>query len=110
MAENLDIRTRIPNKVRRGEIVEVRTLVIAPALADPADGFGPDGVPIRVVRKFLAAFNGQTALDCEAQPGIARNFALTFPLKPPASGLLTLTWLLETGEAVERRVSIEVVD
>ncbi len=104
----MDIKLRIPDRATAGEVVEIRTLALAPPLDDPADDFGPDGLPRLVVREFHASFEGTRFFHCDVQPGLSRDLALSFSLRVPRAGTVTLTWVTADGQTITRTHAIAV--
>jgi len=102
----IEIKLRIPDRAAVGEVIEVRTLALAPAIDEEV--FGPDGLPVRIFRAFRCTFEGREVLRADLQPGMARDLALTFPFRVPGSGTLTLVWVLESGEELVRRHAVGV--
>lgn len=103
-----DIRIRVPAKAARGEVVEVKTLALAPALDDPAHEFGPDGLPIPHYVRFAATFAGQPVIDVDLQPGASRNVMLSFFVRVETAGTLVLRWTRRDGGVETREVAIAI--
>jgi sulfur-oxidizing protein SoxZ len=103
-----DIRIRVPDKAAAGEVVEVKTLAQAPALADPAREFGPDGLPIPHYTRFAATFAGKPVIEVDLQPGVSRDVMLTFFVRVEQSGTLTLRWTRRDGGVETREAVISI--
>lgn len=101
-----DIRIRVPDKAARGEVVEVKTLAMAPPLDDPAREFGADGLPIPHYTRFAAAFAGKPVIEVDLQPGVSRNVMLSFFVRVEQGGTLTLRWTRRDGGAEVREAAI----
>ena len=102
MAES-NARTLIslPRTIRRGEVIEIKTLIAHPM----ETGYRPgaDGVilPRDLIRTFSCHFDGgkQLVLVFAAQlfPAVAANPYLAFPMRVIESGKLILNWRGDQG-------------
>ena len=101
-----DIKIRVPDGVRRGEPFEVKTLALAPPLADRAAEFDDAGIPIPHYVAFEARFGERLAWAATLGPGVARNVALSFFVTADRPGALALRWTLREGGCEERSVAI----
>ena len=103
-----EIKTRIPDLIRVGEPFEVKTLALAPPLADPDAGFDAAGVPIPYFVAFEARLDGRLVWRADLGPGVARNVGLNFFVTANGPGTLVLRWSLRDGSAEERALPIVV--
>ena len=103
-----DIKFRVPDSVRAGEPFEVKTLALAPPLADPAAGFDAAGLPIPHYVAFEAALDGRLVWRADLGPGVARDVTLSFFAVAHAPGTLALRWTLREGGVEERRAPVTV--
>lgn len=98
----------IPTTARRGEIVEIRTLVQHPM----ETGFRPlaNGslVPRHIISKFECIYDGETVFAAELHPAIAANPFIAFKTIATNSGELLFRWTQDTGEIREERATITV--
>ena len=102
-----EIKTRIPDAIRAGEPFEVKTLALAPPLADPDAGFDAAGVPIPHYDGFEARLDGRLVWRADLGPGVSRNVALAFFVTASGPGTLVLRWSLREGGAEERSLPIQ---
>ena len=101
-----EIKTRVADAIRAGEPFEVKTLALAPPLADPNAGFDAAGVPIPHYVAFEARLDGRLVWRVDLGPGVARNVALNFFVTASGPGTLALRWGLREGGAEERSLPI----
>ena len=101
-----EIKTRIPDRIRAGEPFEVKTLALAPPLADPDTGFDAAGVPIPHYVGFEARLDGRLVWRADLGPGVSRNVALNFFVSADGPGALVLRWSLREGSTEERSLPI----
>lgn len=87
----------VPATARRGEVIEVRTLIAHPM----ETGFraGPEGqrVPRDILRRFACHYNGELVISAELFPAIAANPYFAFPIVAADSGTLTFIWEGDNG-------------
>jgi sulfur-oxidizing protein SoxZ len=102
-------RIKVPQSVRAGEIVEIKTLathIMETGNRKDAD----DNVVARyIIHTFTAAFEGEPVFSADLGPGIAANPYIAFYLKVPGPGALTLTWVDDRGETTVETVPLNVV-
>jgi sulfur-oxidizing protein SoxZ len=107
MAE-MDIRIAAPSAARKGETIELRTLVSHPM----EHGFrrGPDGNPIprKIINSFLCKYNGEVVFAADLHPAMAANPYLVFHTIATESGTLEFTWREDGGDVVVAKRSIAV--
>lgn len=103
-------RIKIPQSIRAGEIVEIKTL--ATHIMETGNAKDSDGniIPRNIIHTFTATFQGEAVFSADLGPGIAANPYLAFFVKVPGPGALTLTWLDDQGEKTVETVALNVVD
>jgi sulfur-oxidizing protein SoxZ len=99
---------RVPAKARRGEIVEIRTMVSHPM--ETGHRTGPDGrlVPRDIIREMVCTYDGQTVFRAELFPAMSANPYLTFDLVATRTGDVTFRWTDDRGRSLTRSARIEV--
>lgn len=103
-----DIKIRLPDAIRAGRPFEVKTLALAPPLADPDAGFDAAGLPIPHYVGFEARLDGRLAWRAELGPGVSRNVAVAFFAVADRPGTLVLRWTLREGGVEERALTVAV--
>ena len=98
----------VPASAKRGEIVEIRTLIAHPM----ETGFRSDGegrrIPRDLIRRFTCRYDGEVVFSAELHPAIAANPYLTFHTVATATGTLAFTWEGDNGFAQTETVAIRV--
>ncbi len=98
----------LPATARRGDIIEIRTLVQHPM----ETGFRPlpNGslVPRHIINRFECIYDGATIFAAELHPAIAANPFIAFKTVATRSGELLFRWTEDTGEVREERATITV--
>ncbi len=90
-------RINIPRNIRRGDLVEIKTLITHPM----ETGFRVDSLGVKIPRNILTQFsvalNDTLVFQADLQPGIAANPFISFFLRAEQSGQLTFTWTGQHG-------------
>jgi len=98
----------LPATAKRGDIIEIRTLVQHPM----ETGFRPlpNGslVPRHIINRFECIYDGATIFAAELHPAIAANPFIAFKTIATRSGELLFRWTEDTGEVREERATITV--
>ncbi len=104
------IRLSVPSPVKRGDIVEIKTLIMHPM----ETGFRSDSMgklfPKRIINLFECTYNDVEVVRMELESGVAPNPFLTFFIEAKDSGSLKFRWHDDNGEIYEDSAPIEVVD
>ncbi|WP_075217480.1 thiosulfate oxidation carrier complex protein SoxZ [Mongoliimonas terrestris] len=102
-------RLRLPERVRAGDVVPVRALLMHPM--ESGLRLGPDGgrVPRRIVYRIACSFEGEPLLVMDLEPGIAANPYVEFAFLARRSGTLTVVYTEDGGAetAVEAFIEVE---
>jgi len=109
MAMTKPPRIKIPETVKVGEIVEIKTL--ATHIMETGNRKDASGhvIPRDIIHTFTATFEGEPVFSAELGPGIAANPYIAFYLKVPGPGALELTWLDDAGGRTVETVPLKVV-
>jgi sulfur-oxidizing protein SoxZ len=98
----------VPPKAKRGEIIEIKTLISH----DMETGFRPDNtgkpVPRDIITDFVCKYNGEEIFRAELHPAIAANPFFTFTTIATASGTLTFEWSGDHGFSATETVRITI--
>jgi sulfur-oxidizing protein SoxZ len=98
----------VPRTAKRGEIIEIRTLVSH----NMETGYRRTerGVPIPrdIVRSFSCTYNGVEIFSAELYPAISANPYLSFSTVATESGTLAFHWKGDNGFAVSSSAQITV--
>jgi sulfur-oxidizing protein SoxZ len=98
----------VPPSPRRGEVIEIRTLIAHPMETGYRAGADGQRVPRDLIRHFTCRYNGEVVFAAELFPATAANPYLTFHTIAQDSGTLALTWEGDLGFAQTETVAIRV--
>ena len=97
-----------PKTARRGEVVEIRTLIAHPM----ESGFRVDAEgkvrPRDIIRRFSCRYNGELVFRAELFSAVAANPYIAFSTIAQESGSLSFTWEGDNGFAQTETVAIAV--
>ena len=98
----------VPAGARRGEIIEIKTLIRHPM----ETGFRADAsgaiVPRDIIHSFVCTYNGVEVFRAELFPAIAANPYLSFFTIATESGTIAFSWTDDRGETHTEAVPITV--
>ena len=86
-----------PATARRGEIIEIRTLIAHPMETGYRTGTGGQVLPRDTIRRFSCRYGGELVFSAELFPAIAANPYLTFQTVAVESGTLEFLWEGDNG-------------
>ena len=103
-------RVKMPPAAKRGEVIEIRTMVQHPM----ESGFRLDntGKPIarHIAEAFTCTYNGREIFRARIFPAISANPYLAFYARVAESGDFTFTWKDDQGGVTTHTARIEVSD
>jgi sulfur-oxidizing protein SoxZ len=98
----------MPATARKGEIVEIRTLIAHPMETGYRRGDDGSVLPRNLIRRFTCVYDGETVFAAELFPAVAANPLIAFSTIATVSGTLTFTWDGDNGFAQTERIAITV--
>ena len=99
---------KLPSTVKRGEIVEIRTLVQHAMETGFRRTQLGEVIPRNIIRTFVCAYNGEEIFRAALHPAIAANPLLAFTTVATESGTITFTWTGDNGFSVTESATITV--
>ena len=102
-------RVRVPERARKGDIVEIRTMVEHPN----ESGFRHDNmgrpIPRHIVTSFNCTYNGKEVFSATLHPAVSTNPYMTFHLRATETGDLVFTWKDDQGGKTTATQKLTVV-
>ena len=98
----------MPATARKGEIVEIRTLIAHPMETGYRRGDDGSVLPRNLIRRFTCVYDCETVFAAELYPAVAANPLIAFSTVATVSGTLTFTWDGDNGFAQTERIAITV--
>ena len=85
----------VPAKARRGDIIEIKTLISHVM----ETGFRYDTIgrriPRDIITTFVCTYNGTEVFRAELHPAIAANPFISFFTRATESGVIAMTWTMD---------------
>jgi sulfur-oxidizing protein SoxZ len=98
----------VPERAKRGDIIEIKTLVSHPM----ETGFRRTQlgavIPRDIIRTFVCTYNGTEVFRAELHPAISANPFLVFSTIATESGTLAFHWTGDNGFSVTESAKIDV--
>lgn len=102
------ILVNVPKTAKRGEVIEIKTLILHPM----ETGFraGPNGrlIPRDIITRFTCAYDDAEIFALTLTPAIAANPFISFTTVATRSGTLVFRWTGDNGFSAEESASITV--
>ncbi len=88
----------VPERAKRGEIVEIKTLIQHPM----ETGYRLDDmgavIPRDIITRFVCTYNSEEVFRAELSPAIAANPFIAFSTRATESGELVFRWTDDHGQ------------
>jgi sulfur-oxidizing protein SoxZ len=98
----------VPAKARRGEVIEIKTLIAHPMETGFRAGLNGALIPRDIITTFRCTYNGEEIFRAELSPAIAANPFLTFFTVATATGTIAFEWTGDDGFAATETAPITV--
>ena len=100
----------VPPRARRGEIIEIKTLISHPMETGYRRTQLGAPIPRDIIRRFVCTYNGAEVFRAEFHPAIAANPFIVFSTIATESGTLAFQWTGDNGFSVAESAAITVGD
>lgn len=98
----------VPAKSKRGQIVEIKTLMSHPMETGFRPGSDGQLIPRDIIRNFVCTYNGEVVFSAELHPAIAANPFIAFTTVATESGTLVFSWTDDKGQTQVQTAPITV--
>ena len=98
----------VPAEAKRGDVIEVRTLIGHPMETGFRVGVDGARVPRDLIRRLVCRYNGEVVFAAELFPATSANPYVVFHTVAVESGTLAFTWEGDHGFAQTETVAIRV--
>ena len=103
-----NILVNAPKTAKKGEIVEIKALIMHVMETGFRPGTSGRIIPRNIIEDFTATWNGREIFRMKMSPAIAANPFVAFSAVAVDSGIIVLRWRGDDGFAAEHQVSITV--
>jgi len=98
----------VPAKAKRGEVIEIKTLIAHPMETGFRVGLSGALIPRDIITSFVATYNGEEIFRAELFPAIAANPFVTFFTTATETGTIEFTWTGDNGFSASEQAPITV--
>lgn len=105
---NVKPRVRVQKTAKKGEVVEIKTLISHDMESGRRKGKDGKLIPRKIVNKFEVTFNGKPVVTADLYPAISANPYLSFFAKVEESGEFAFKWTDDDGSVYEKTAPITV--
>jgi sulfur-oxidizing protein SoxZ len=110
MTDNIgEARIRIPDRIRRGDLITVHSIVSHPmdtGFFRDAEG---DPIPAYFIKQVVVTYGGIEVARFDWTSGISRDPVVSFTLKADKEAPLTMVWTDNKGATFKQSVTISFV-
>ena len=100
---------RMPTEAKRGEVLEVKTLISHPMETGYRRDSMGQPIPRHIINRFVCTYNGQEVFRAEFFPAIAANPFLSFFTVANETGEVIFQWTDDQGNIQTETVRITVI-
>jgi sulfur-oxidizing protein SoxZ len=103
-----DARIKLPESARKGEVIEIRTLVAHVMETGFRKDAGGKDIPREIINKFTCTFNGTPVFSIDLEPAIAPNPYIKFTVRIEESGTFRFSWFDDNGTVTtqDRKIAV----
>jgi len=98
----------VPAKARRGEIIEIKTLIAHPMETGFRVGLNGALIARDIITTFVCSYNGEEIFRTEFSPAIAANPFVSFFTVATATGTIEFQWTGDNGFSAAESAPITV--
>jgi sulfur-oxidizing protein SoxZ len=100
---------KVPPTAKRGEIIEIKTLISHPMETGFRPGLNGTTLPRDIIQRFVCTYNGMEIFSATFSPAIAANPFLSFFTVATESGTITFQWSGDNGFSATDSADITVL-
>jgi sulfur-oxidizing protein SoxZ len=98
----------VPAKAKRGEIIEIKTLIQHEMETGFRVGTNGNMIPRDIITDFICKYNGEQIFRADLYPAISANPFFSFFTVAMESGTISFEWIGDNGFAVAESATITV--
>jgi len=102
-------RVRVPRTARKGEVMEIKTLISHPMETGYRRDAQGRAIPRHIIHTFTCTYNGEQVFRADWHPAVAANPYLAFYTVATESGSLQFEWIDDAGTVYAAEAAIAVV-
>jgi sulfur-oxidizing protein SoxZ len=98
----------VPAKAKRGEVIEIKTLISHPMESGYRVGTNGTMIPRDIIRRFVCTYDGEEVFRADLSPAIAANPFISFFTVATESGTISFEWRGDNGFAASEHAAVTV--
>jgi sulfur-oxidizing protein SoxZ len=98
----------VPAKARRGEVIEIKSLIQHPMETGFRVGLNGALIPRDIITSFVCTYNGEEIFRAELFQAISANPFITFFTVATETGTIAFNWTGDNGFAATEQAPITV--
>ena len=98
----------VPAKAKRGEVIEIKTLIAHPMETGYRVGLNGQLIPRDIITTFVCTYNGEEIFRADFARSIAANPYLTFSTVATESGTIAFQWMGDNDFSASEKAPITV--
>jgi sulfur-oxidizing protein SoxZ len=109
MSDDIKPRIRMPATAKKGDVIEIKTLITHPMESGQRKDAEGKLVPRLIVNAFDATYNGKPVISAKLEPAVSANPYMSFFVRVEESGTLKFTWTDDQKQSWTTESKIEVM-
>ena len=101
-------RVKLPDRVKKGEVFEIKTLISHPMETGQRKDSAGKTIPRMIINKFVCRYNGREVFSADWAPAVSANPYLSFFTTAAASGKLEFEWIDDEGRKYVHTAELKV--
>ena len=102
-------RIRVPSQAKKGETIEIKTLISHPMETGHRRDVQGQLIPRRIIHTFICTYNSEEVFRADWHPATAANPYLAFYTVATETGRLRFEWIDDDGTVYTAEAEITVV-
>jgi sulfur-oxidizing protein SoxZ len=98
----------MPSTAKRGEVIQIRTLIAHPMETGYRPGDDGQIVPRNILRRFVCRYGDEVVFEADLYPAVAANPLIAFHTVATVSATLSFTWEGDNGFAQTETAALTV--
>lgn len=108
MADNVKPRIKVPKKAKKGEVIEIKTLITHKMESGQRKDKDGNRIPRQIINRFECKYNGEVVFSSDWHGAISANPYMSFHTVATESGTLEFTWVDDNGSVYSKTAKITV--
>jgi sulfur-oxidizing protein SoxZ len=104
-----EARIRVPERIRRGDLVTVNSIVSHPMDTGFFRDAAGDPIPAYFIKHVVVTYGGEEVARFDWTSGISRDPVVSFTLRADKEAPLTMVWTDNKGATFKQSVNISFV-